>query len=448
MRILIPVHAFPPKSRFGGELYTYYLARELTALGADVHVMFTEPQAENRTYAYDGLTCTVVQKRRRTGPAELDAPDAGVEAAFQALLRTFKPDIVHFNHLLDLSPALPEVAKSESVPVVFTLHDYWLRCPKVKLLDRWGERCVSATPSRCASCVRHRYSRFSWGTGTYDQTSRRSALKTLGKEVVFQLTERPAAAARIRRRDAELRAMVPFVDCFIAPSRFLADRMADWGIPRERLMYCDYGTMELTYASPSRAKGQSPLRFGYLGAVSPEKGVHVLLEAFRGFHEASLDIFGATLKDLKETYPALADVLSQPNVEAKGLIDDAAKVRLLPDLDALVVASVWFENSPVVIHEAFLAGVPVICSDIGGMAELVSDGVDGLHFRAGDAASLRRVLRQCTDDPLLLGRLAKGIRPPTGMREHVVQEIAPIYETLVGRPPLEAQPVGMIGTRA
>ncbi|HTK74233.1 MAG TPA: glycosyltransferase, partial [Gemmataceae bacterium] len=83
-----------------------------------------------------------------------------------------------------------------------------------------------------------------------------------------------------------------------------------------------------------------------------------------------------------------------------------------------------------VIHEAFQAGVPVICSDVGGMAELVSDGMDGLHFRAGDAADLRRVIRRCVSEPELLPRLGRGIRQPESMRKHVREKIIPLYNSL------------------
>jgi glycosyltransferase involved in cell wall biosynthesis len=190
--------------------------------------------------------------------------------------------------------------------------------------------------------------------------------------------------------------------------------------------------MELPYAFPSRQKGLPPLQFGYLGAASPEKGLHVLLEAFRGFHDAELIIFGGTAESLRARYPQFADVLSQRNVRPKGSIGDHEKVQVLPNLDALIVPSIWFENSPVVIHEAFQAGIPVICSNTGGMAELVTHGVDGLHFEVGNAAALRRVLRECAATPDRLLRLAQGIRKPTGMRDHVTREIVPLYEELLG----------------
>ena len=426
MRVLVALHSFLPGSRYGAELYTYYLAKELQASGADVHVLYTDPQGPAGTHIYDGLPCTAVHRSRPQRLGDVDPNNPEAEAAFRTLLDTFRPDLVHFNHLLYLSTELPRLANRAHARVVFTLHDYWLCCPKVKLFDRWGQRCEGGTPFRCASCARHRYSRLWWPSGTYNDTTPLT-LRQVGKEVVFQIAERPIAAVRIRQRNRRLRSAIAFVDQFIAPSRFLAARMQRWGIPADRITYCDYGTMELPYVSSERRRWMPPLQFGYLGATTSEKGLHVLLEAFRGLNGCTLHIFGATAESLRRAFPRFEDVLAQSNVRAAGVIGDDAKIRLLPDLDALIVPSIWFENSPVVIHEAFQAGVPVICSDTGGMAELVRDGIDGLHFQVGSPSSLRRVLESCVQTPERLAQLSAGIHPPVGMREHVRSEILPIY---------------------
>jgi glycosyltransferase involved in cell wall biosynthesis len=252
-------------------------------------------------------------------------------------------------------------------------------------------------------------------------------LKRALKEMCFQVAERPAAWHRLRQRQREMRRVIAAVDRFIAPTRFLGARLIEWGIPAEKIVYHDYGTMELPYAPRAPRRPGQRLRFGYLGGATYEKGLHVLFEAFRGFAEADLVVYGESQPWLQRQH---GDILAQPNVRLAGPINDEQKAALLPQLDALVVPSIWYENSPLVIHEAFQAGVPVICSDIGGMAELVTDGVDGLHFRVEDAPDLRRVLRQCVHDPDRLERLRAGIRKPTSMREHVLREILPLYEAL------------------
>jgi glycosyltransferase involved in cell wall biosynthesis len=428
MKVLIPLHSFLPVSRYGAELYTYYLARELQACGMGVHLLFAEQgTAGVHERRYDGLECTVVGRAVKLGPAGLDRSNEMAERCFVRLLRQFRPDVVHFNHLLHLSTGLPRLAKEYRCRVVFTLHDYWMRCPKVKLLDWWGERCVAATAWKCASCCRGRFSRMTWPTLKLAEKGRPGKLKRLLKEICFQVAERPLAWFRVRQRQREMRRLTREVDRFIAPTRFLGARMAEWGICPDQIVCCDYGTMELDYAPRGHAALHRRLRLGFLGGPTREKGLHVLLEAFRGLDGADLVIYGAGLDDLRREYAA---VLDQPNVVLGGRIDDAQKAVLLPQLDALVVPSVWFENSPLVIHEAFQAGVPVICSDVGGMAELVTDGVDGLHFQAGNPEDLRALLSRCIQQPDTLERLRGGVRKPKGMSEHVRTEIIPLYESL------------------
>jgi glycosyltransferase involved in cell wall biosynthesis len=99
-------------------------------------------------------------------------------------------------------------------------------------------------------------------------------------------------------------------------------------------------------------------------------------------------------------------------------------------MDWVLVPSRWWENSPLVIQEAFMHGRPVICSDIGGMAEKVSDGVDGLHFRVGDSEDLARVIAQAAGSAQLWRTLTGGINPVYPMRTHV-EEMLRVYEELL-----------------
>ena len=100
------------------------------------------------------------------------------------------------------------------------------------------------------------------------------------------------------------------------------------------------------------------------------------------------------------------------------------------NVDWVIVPSIWWENSPLVIQEAFHFGRPVICSDIGGMAEKVADGVDGLHFRANDATSLAETMRRAMEDAGLWHRLPSSIRPVHRMDEHAGRLLA-IYDSLL-----------------
>lgn len=105
--------------------------------------------------------------------------------------------------------------------------------------------------------------------------------------------------------------------------------------------------------------------------------------------------------------------------------------RLVRDVDWVIVPSIWWENAPLVIQEAFQQRRPVLCSDIGGMAEMVRDGIDGLHFRAADPGSLAGVMRRAADDPKLWERLVVGVAQPRGLEDCAGEHLA-LYRELAG----------------
>src|SRR5207249_5874331 len=107
------------------------------------------------------------------------------------------------------------------------------------------------------------------------------------------------------------------------------------------------------------------------------------------------------------------------NVTYCGDYAHEAVPQLMKQVDWVVVPSRWWENSPLVIQEAFQYGKPVICSGIGGMAEKVTDGVNGLHFRAGDPLSLADTIRRAACTPALWEKLRGGIREIYSMKDHV-----------------------------
>jgi len=104
----------------------------------------------------------------------------------------------------------------------------------------------------------------------------------------------------------------------------------------------------------------------------------------------------------------------------------------MADLHWVLIPSIWWENSPLVIQEAFFHRRPVICSDVGGMAEKVRDGIDGMHFRVGDAFSLARTIEAATTNPRLWRSLRDGIGEPHPMSTHIAR-LLDIYDTTADR---------------
>jgi glycosyltransferase involved in cell wall biosynthesis len=325
---------------------------------------------------------------------------------FSDFLRAFKPDVVHFQHTHFIGFDLITLVRRmlPEVPILYTLHEFLPICHRDgQLLRTNGETlCLEASPRRCNEC--------------FPEWSRQH----------FFLRERL------------IKSHLAHVDMFLCPSRFLLERYVDWGIPREKLRFEDYGRVpQARFERPPESRPRT--RLGFFGQINRYKGIDLLLEAMQTLrHEAPdvhLQIQGANIDVLPPDEHAIVTRLLDDrgdNVTFGGAYTAADVPRLMSEVDWVVVPSRWWENSPLVIQEAFMHGRPVICSDIGGMAEKVQHGVSGLHFRVGDPGSLAEAIRTAVNAPGLWERLRDGIPPIYGMEEHLT-ELGALYGELSDR---------------
>jgi glycosyltransferase involved in cell wall biosynthesis len=306
-------------------------------------------------------------------------------------LLALQPDVVHFQHTLFIGyDALRETRRTlPHVPIVYTLHEFLPICHNKGQMVRTMDRslCGEASPRRCGEC--------------FPDISPDEFL--------------------LRKRF--IQAQLDLVDLFVAPSETLLERYVEWGIPRERMLLEDYGRLQPA-AVDDLVRPAPHDTLGIFGQLNPYKGIDVLLGAMRALGEQApqLRIHGANL-DLQEHSfrNEISNLLERAgdNVSVLGSYPPERAGELMVEVDWVVVPSVWWENSPLVIQEAFARRRPVICSDIGGMAEKVTDGVNGLQFRVGDADSLARTIRRALTTPGLWERLRDGIPAPHSMSEHV-----------------------------
>jgi glycosyltransferase involved in cell wall biosynthesis len=327
-----------------------------------------------------------------------------------AYLQAHRPDVVHFQHTQFIGVDVLSLVRRvlPGAAIVYTLHEFLPICHNDGQLvrRRSGERCTEASPRRCHECF-----------------------PEIAPQEFF-----------LRKRFIQTH--FDAVDLFLAPSRHLLERYVDWGIPRERIRFEDYGRRPRA-PLPARSEDGAPNRIGFFGQLSHYKGVAVLLEAMRILTDAGVDahcwLHGANVElqgeEFQARFHALLDA-TREHVTFAGRYEHAQLPRLMEQLDWVVVPSIWWENSPLVIQEAFMHGRPVICSDVGGMAEKVRDGVDGLHFRAGDPHSLAATLSRAVRSPQLARRLREGIQPIFDMEDHVAS-ITTLYDDLLARRAME-----------
>jgi glycosyltransferase involved in cell wall biosynthesis len=226
------------------------------------------------------------------------------------------------------------------------------------------------------------------------------------------------------------------VDLFLTPSAYARERFIDWGIPPDRIEVIDHG-FKPTQPVPEDAGVDRPRnRFGFFGQFTPYKGADVLLEAMAVLGEdfdGHLRVHGANL-DMQppEFRDQLRSLLAKVSgtVTVGGSYDHSELPALMADIDWVVIPSIWWETGPLVVNEAFQHGRPVICSDIGGMSERVTDGVNGLHFRRADPDRLAETMLRASTTPGLWERLREGIPAVQTMQAHA-EHMTSIYNDLL-----------------
>jgi len=408
MRIMQVIHGYPPRYNAGSEVYTQLLAREL-AKGHEVHVFVREENNFAADYtlrretdevtetgaAGKYITLHVVNNPRNTDRYRVPA----IDARFAEVLAETRPDLVHVQHLNHLSTSLLREAVKRKLPIVFTLHDYWLMCPRGQFIQRfpmdlediWA-LCDGQEDQKCAE---------------------RCYVRSCSGAPEDETTDFAYWRDWVARRMRHIHELIAMVDLFIAPARDLHDRFRDhFALPAEKLVYLDYGFARERLRGRQRATGED-FTFGYIGTHIPAKGIHQLIQAFGKLADAraQLRIWGrprgqdtAALQRLAEALPPqlACRVEWLPEYRNEHIVED-----VFNRVDAIVTPSIWLENSPLVIHEAQQARVPVITAAAGGMAEYVQHEVNGLLFRHRSTDALAEQMQRLVDDPALAERLGQ-----------------------------------------
>lgn len=405
MRIFKSIHQFLPKHVAGSEVHTYLLCKELMKRH-DVHLFYPEHYADREPYQvrrdfYDGIPVTEFSYSAAAVNFEETYRNPRIDEIFLQAFEAFNPDLYHIQHLFFLTPNLIRLARRRGVPVVMTLHEYGYQCPAGGLRMRPDyQLCDTIRPGQCADCLLESPYVFrgakpeSRRSRLFKKTARLARRPFETSNLMNGLLPRDPLLEAVGDRDRVMRECLAEVDLFLAPSRYLLEKYREWGVPSEKLLYLDYGFDVKTFRSVQR-ESSAVKRFAFIGSVMPHKGVDVLVDAFNRLPHGGVElrIYGEPSYH-PPFYKELKARASHPGIRFEGFLPADKVAEAYRHIDALIVPSRWFENSPLTIHEALLAGVPVITSDLGGMKELITPGVNGLLFRTGDAADLCRALTE------------------------------------------------------
>jgi glycosyltransferase involved in cell wall biosynthesis len=322
--------------------------------------------------------------------------DPALVLAFIALLRTLEPDVVHFHHFLSVGLDLIGVVRRilPACRILLTFHEFAAICASDGHMVRrpGGSLCERAGPNRCHQC----------------------------------LPQRQPEDFIIRKMwlDHHFRQ----VDRFTCPSRFMIEHYVNWGIPRQQIVHVTNGQRSRMVRPLLDPASGARNRFGFFGLLHDDKGVAVLLRAVsllrdEGFFSFRVDINGGGIQHASAGMRAEIEAFQQAEqqlppawriVSFNGAYDLDQIQSRMARVDWTIVPSVWWEIFGLVISEAWMFGRPVICSNIGGMAERVTHETDGLHFEMGDPVSLAATIRRaCTEDGLWERLHAAVPKPPS-----------------------------------
>jgi glycosyltransferase involved in cell wall biosynthesis len=438
MRILLIAHGWPPASIGGTELYVRDLSRALArGTGDRVAVIAREADEGRPDLAVRHTSDAGVEVYRinntfqscRTFAESYRHP--ALEAALDPVLEAIDPEVVHIHHLTCLSTGLPGVLKARGAAVVLTLHDFWLMCHRGQRLDLHGRRCdagVTGTCRRCIPAVAAAPGTARRAAGAVESLPGGRALMRTAVTLAGRVRAGSTSRALFDARRDEMRRALADVDLTLAPSATVEREFAAWGIPRARMRRHELGSAHPV--APRRGAPGRPLRIGFVGSFLPSKAPHLVVEAAASLPpgQVTVDLIGASAPYHGDaSYGArLAPWLRHPCVRAVGAVQPEEMPERLAALDLLVLPSVWLENSPLVVREAFAAGLPVVASRLGGAAESVRDGFDGLLFTPGDVTALAAILARLVEEPGLYERLAAGVRAPRTIEDDA-RETRAIY---------------------
>jgi len=400
LKLLIIIHRFPPYYMAGSEVYTFNKCIELSK-NHDVTVFtriedeFQKPYNVSESVE-NGIKIIRVNKPSRDYTFKSKYQDFRMVDIFREYLENIQPDLVHVDHLSHLTTHIIDNLKENQIPIIFTLHDFWMMCIRGQLIRDDFSLCTGPRLDKCEKCN------------------------------MKYFTSEAEAKQEIKEWLKILSKVNSNIDQFIAPSKFLRKIYINYGIPEDKIIYMDYGFNKGLIEGVRKIQSEK-VRFGFLGRIIPVKGISLLIDAFNKLDhlKAELNIYGKLPKSsfyLKERC-----LNSTINFKGSYNYNDIGKV--LSNIDVLVVPSIWYENSPLVIHEAFLAKIPVITSNLGGMAELVTHEKNGLLFEPGNVEDLIEKMNVFIENPNLIERYSKETYVRSIQED--VEEIEKLYVKLL-----------------
>jgi len=385
-KVLIVTHLFPPFVIGGSEIVAYEQAKMLKKEGFQISVFAgkLDPHKTRHSITREKGEFEVTR-------VNLDYEDfnsnyinfekEGITAAFEKLIIDFSPDIIHYHNIYALTMDMLAVSSKMNIPSIMTMHDFWGICYKNILVSDDGQIC-DKEGFDCEYCARE------------------GNIKSRDN---ISLAERNNLYIGYLNK----------LDLIISPSKYLIERFIERGVARGKTEVINNGIDIERFKGVRKARSKK-LRLGFIGHIALHKGIENMLVAVSLLSQEEKEkivfyIIGEGEKDIVDYCRRLVKQCGlSKNVIFYGKLDNSRIRRAYTFLDALVVPSVWPENSPVTIMEAMATGTPVLASDVGGIPELVQDNLNGFLHKYDNPASLTENLRKIIRRPAILKEMKQA----------------------------------------
>lgn len=435
MKVVHVPFTYHPDPVGGTEVYVESLVDNLIQRGVDCAI--AAPGRTDASYQHNGVRIYRMKAPERDVLADMyGSGDMAVATRFGRILDQEQPDLVHFHGFSrEISLEAAAEARRRACRVVFTYHTPAVSCPRGTLL-RWGKVIcdgkLGANP--CTACLAH-----ALGASRTASFLVGAVPSPIGAVIAKAGLEGSAWTALrlshlIGRRNEAFCKFINYVDHVVAVCEWVRDLLLRNGAVPAKLSVCRQGLCwPEPQQSPCRAPVSDKLRIAFFGRLETTKGPHVIVDALRllpGLN-AQFDIFGVIQGPPSQAYAALLrqKAASDPRVQFHAPVASQDVVAVMRNYDVVAVPSLWLETGPLVVLEAFAAGVPVLASDLGGTRELVSSGIDGWLIEPGSLVRWAEAIRRMSDDGNLLLQLRQGIKPPRTMID-VAKDMVALYSGL------------------
>ncbi len=421
MHILHLVHQYLPESVGGTELYTRWLAHELSRRAHRVSVFYRrageDVGQDHREEGGVDVWAAWAGRLGRTRRLLATFGDPAIVRAFEHVLDHHHPDLVHIQHMMGLPASLLGSIQRRQLPFIVTLWDYWWVCANAQLLTNYSQQ-VCDGPRACLNCAR-------------------CALARADRNGLWLAV--PGIAGVLAWRNHLLQRVMRAADRLIAPTEFVRRWYVAHGAPPDRLLVIPPGLEYPSLIGRQSEKPSNLVRFAYIGGISWQKGLHVLVEAFNGV-DGPAELWIAGEESFDPVYSSRLHAQASSKVRFLGKLTRQQVWDTLAQVHVVVVPSIWYETFSFLISEAFAAGLPVVASRLGPLADRVRDGIDGLLVPPGDGTAWRAALQKLVDEPDLLNRLRANVQPPMTLEEHVSQVESLCAQVIQGREANLAKP--------